>query len=149
MSASWKCLSVFSLVDGLFLLTVPTAFPLCGAMVRTDAGGMVPMRCFYAIQALFLLALASLLTSGALFGIRESEARRLLGWFLMLLGGIVLIIPLAWAIGVCGASEAPCHLTCAAIFVGGALQLSAGGILSRLAVSQTTLVDGASGRLCR
>jgi hypothetical protein len=102
-------------------------------MVQTAGGAMVPMRCFYTFQAVFLMALASLLVSGALFCALGAEGRLLLGLFLALLGAIIVVLAQPWAIGVCACPDAPCHQTRALTVGGGVALVAAGAILSRLA----------------
>ncbi|MGC9967362.1 MAG: DUF4418 family protein [Geobacteraceae bacterium] len=135
MTRSWKIMSVFALLVSLALLVVPRIFPVCGVTVQTAGGAMAPMRCFYTLQAEYLMALASLLVSGALFCTLGSEARRLLGLFLVLLGAIIVVLAQRWAVGVCAGPEAPCHLTRTLTVAGGVVLVITGGILSRLASS--------------
>jgi len=54
-------------------------------MVKTAAGGAVPMRCYYTYQAEFILAFVTLVTAGMMFFLKDVAARRLSGLFLVLL----------------------------------------------------------------
>jgi hypothetical protein len=84
----------------LTLLIIPRIFPV-GMLVETVSGSQIPMSGFYAFQAEFLIALASLLVAGTLFFLKGGEARRLAVLFLALLGAIIILFPQSWVIGVC------------------------------------------------
>lgn len=122
MEKKRRIAAVIAVVISLTLLIVPRIFPV-GMLVETVSGSKIPMEGFYAFQAEFLIALASLLVAGTLFFLKEAEARRLSGLFLALLGAIVILIPQSWVIGVCNHDN---RFTVAWTIIGGLLLILAG-----------------------
>ena len=55
--------------------------------------------------------LACLILSVTLFVLRSNEARLLAGFIIALLGIIIVILPQAWAIGICPPGMGSCHKT--------------------------------------
>jgi hypothetical protein len=91
------------------------------------------MRCHYTYQVEFLVALATLVVSGALFFVRGEEGRRLIGWFLALLGGLTILLPQSWVIGICANPDEHCHLTYWWTIAGGILLVASGVVIAWLA----------------
>jgi hypothetical protein len=105
------------------LLVLPGIFPICTGL---GAGGK-PMVCHYTFQAEFIIGLLALIVSGSLFVLRTAEARQWSGFLLILLGISVLVLPQAWAIGLCPHASGACHKTAFFINIGGSLLALTGG----------------------
>lgn len=102
----YKVVATIALLASSFLLVLPRIIPVCTGL--TPAGE--PMRCHYAFQSEFFIALLAVIISLGLFVIKTYEARALSGLLLGLLGAIVIILPQPWAIGICEPSGI-CHKT--------------------------------------
>jgi len=120
----YKILSWTALLISLVLLILPRIVPICTGL----AGGVQPMQCHYAYQAEFIVTLLAVILSGSLFVLTTSEARLLNGLVILLLGGIILILPQPWAIGICPEAGA-CHKTTFFITIGGGLLTLTGALL--------------------
>ncbi|WP_071605122.1 DUF4418 family protein [Anaeroarcus burkinensis] len=105
------------------LLVLPRIFPICTGL---GAGGK-PMVCHYTFQAEFIIGLLALIVSASLFVLRTAEARQWSGFLLVLLGISVLVLPQAWAIGLCPHASGACHKTAFFINIGGSLLALTGG----------------------
>jgi hypothetical protein len=93
-----------SLLISASLIIIPFVFPICPV-------GAKPMRCFFAFQAEFLLALLAFVTALSLFFTSASETKSISGFFLLLIGIVIFVLPFQWVIGICGHGESPCQLT--------------------------------------
>lgn len=103
-----KGLYALALLAGIALLLLPWVFPVCSI-----AGRSMPMRCFFAYQAEFLLALFTVIIATSLFFTKERETKQLTGFFLVVAASLIFIIPAQWVIGICGHGDSPCHVTTA------------------------------------
>jgi hypothetical protein len=68
----------------------------------------------------------------ALFALRTAEARLLTGFFLLLLGVVIIILPQPWALGICQHGGA-CHKTAFFAAIGGGLLAVNGALVALLA----------------
>lgn len=102
----YKVAAGIALLTSAFLLALPRIVPICTGL--TPAGE--PMRCHYAFQSEFIIALIAVIISLSLFVIRTYEARALSGLLLGLLGAVVIILPQPWAVGICEPAGI-CHKT--------------------------------------
>ncbi|CUH97076.1 hypothetical protein P22_3202 [Propionispora sp. 2/2-37] len=103
-----KWIYALALLAGIALLVLPWVFPVCSI-----AGRNMPMRCFFAYQAEFLLALFTVIIAVSLFFTKEKETKQLTGFFLVVAAVLIFIIPAQWVIGICGHGDSPCHVTTA------------------------------------
>lgn len=65
------------------------------------------MRCHFSYRVELLLAVACVLAALTLFLLTGREARRLGGFFLLILGILAALVPQPWIIGTCGGGT--CH----------------------------------------
>lgn len=90
-----------ALIIALALLVLPRLIPICTGRAKLANGMLSPMPCHYAFQAIFIVSLLAVIAALALFAVRTAEARSLAGFFLLLLGISIIILPQPWAIGIC------------------------------------------------
>lgn len=103
---SYKIVSWLTVITSIAIIILPRLVPICTAGTAEN-----PMRCYFAYQAEFFIALLSLILSGSLLAAKSKETRLLAGFIILLLGLIVVIIPQPWAIGICRTEGAACHKT--------------------------------------
>lgn len=101
-----KVTAGIAVLAALGLLVLPEVFPVCPVEKS-------PMRCFYAYQAEFLVALLGVVVAVSLFFTKQAETQKLTYFFLLLIGIIALVLPANWAIGICGHGDSLCHITAA------------------------------------
>jgi hypothetical protein len=104
----------------------PRFVPPCTHQIETVAGVSMPMPCHWTFQIEFLLALAALVVAGALWIVRQAEARRVVGGVLALFALLVITVTQPWVIGLCGGSEMPCHHTARWLWLWAALLIADG-----------------------
>ena len=124
-----------ALLTSLSLLVLPKFLPICEVVA-----GKPPMRCFYTYQAEFILALLALIIAVGLFFAKEEETRKFIGFFLFLLGIIILILPESWALGLCSHGDSACHSTTHWI-TGASILLSLSGVASLWQAAQESTKD--------
>jgi hypothetical protein len=103
----WRITAGLAVAAGAGLLVIPSVQPACDGLVPTAMGGAVPMRCHFSYRVELVLAVASLLVALTLFPLAGREARRLGGFFLLILGTLAAVVPQPWIIGTCGGGT--CH----------------------------------------
>lgn len=138
MNKKWKIISGIAVVLSLALLIIPKVFPTCDAgcetmMMPMAKGASSPMRCQFTYQVEFLVSIASLLVSGALFLVRGAEGRRLNGLFLALLGVLAVLLPQSWVIGTCGSPSMACNKVLPWVYSTAILLIVTGAVLAWLA----------------
>lgn len=111
METRWKIIGAVALAVALGLVLVPKVVPVCTDMVATASGGQMPMRCHYTFRAQLLFAISSVLAAATLFFVRSSDARKVTGIMLAVLGVMMLILPWSGVSGICRHDHAPCHDT--------------------------------------
>jgi hypothetical protein len=89
----WKISAGLAVAAGTSLLVIPSLQPACGGLVPTAMGGAVPMRCHFSYRVELLLAVACVLVALTLFLLTGREARRLGGFFLLILGTLAALVP--------------------------------------------------------
>ena len=114
----------------LVLALTPRFVPPCTHQLETAAGAFMPMRCHWAFQIEFLLAVAALIVAGALWIVRHAEASRIVGVVLALFGLLVIAVTQSWVIGICGNSEMPCHHTAHWLWLWAALLIADGSFIA-------------------
>jgi hypothetical protein len=124
-----------ALLISLSLLLLPKLLPICEVVA-----GKPPMRCFYTYQAEFLMALLAVIIASGLFFAKEAETKKFIGSFLFILGIIILILPEAWAIGLCSHGDSACHSTTHWI-TGASILLSLSGVASSWQATQESTKD--------
>jgi hypothetical protein len=102
-----------AVLASISLIVLPKFISVCDV-----AGKGSPMRCFFTYQAEFLLALLALIVAISLFFTKETESKKITGFFLFIIGVIILSLPASWVIGLCNHGDSPCHTTAA--WTGGA-----------------------------
>lgn len=95
-----------AVLAGIALLVLPWLFPVCSL-----EGHSTPMRCFFAFQTEFLLALLAVIIAISLFFTRERETKQLTGFLLVVIAALIFIVPSQGVIGICGHGDSPCHVT--------------------------------------
>jgi hypothetical protein len=125
-----------ALVAGLILS--PYLSPPCG-----QPEGMSPMRCHWTFQVDWLLSVAVLLVSGALWFLRGVEARRTVGAILALFGALVVAVSQPWVIGLCKHPEMACHSTAHWLWLWSAGLAGVGGYLALAARLQARVAAAA------
>jgi hypothetical protein len=103
----WKISAGLAVAASASLLVIPSLHPACDGLVPTAMGGAVPMRCHFSYRVELPLTVASLLVALTLFLLTGREARRLGGFFLLILGILAATVPQPWIIGTCGGGT--CH----------------------------------------
>jgi len=103
----WKISAGLAVAAGTSLLIIPSVRPACDGLVPTAMGGAVHMRCHFSYRVELLLAVACVLVALTLFLLTGREARRLGGFFLLILGTLAAVVPHPWIIGTCGGGT--CH----------------------------------------
>jgi Domain of unknown function (DUF4418) len=103
----WKISAGLAVAAGATLLAIPSVQPACDGLVPTAMGGAVPMRCHFSYRVELLLAVACVLVALTLFLLSDREARRLGGFFLLILGTLAAVVSQPWIIGTCGGGT--CH----------------------------------------
>lgn len=86
------------------------------------------MKCHYAYQGEFLVALLAVVIACSLFVVRTAEARLLAGFVLLLLGVIIIVLPQSWAIGICFRGMACEKTTFFTVAGGGLLALTGAAV---------------------
>ena len=114
----------------LALMLSPRFVPPCTHQIETAAGASIPMRCHWTFQIEFLIALAALIVAGALWVVRHAEARRTVGAVLGIFGLLVIAPTQAWAVGLCGNPEMPCHDTAHWLWLWAALLIADGIVIA-------------------
>ncbi|SDF24821.1 DUF4418 family protein [Sporomusa acidovorans] len=94
---AYKLLSWSAILLSVILLLLPRLIPICTGLAADNS----PMRCHYAYQAEFIVALLAFILAGSLLVLRRAEARILSGFLILLVSIIVIILPQPWAIGIC------------------------------------------------
>ncbi len=122
----YKIVSWIALIASVVLLVLPRIFPICTGF----EGNGNPMRCHYAYQAEFIIALLAVILSAGPLVLRTAEARLLAGFIIFLLGIIVIVLPQPWAIGICPHLSTPCHKTTFFVTIGGGILALAGALLA-------------------
>lgn len=121
----FKILAGISLFISVAILVLPRIIPICTGL--SDNGDA--MRCHYAYQAEFLIALLAVIFSSGLLVLKTAEARLLTGLIIFLLGVITAIIPQQWAIGICNHAAA-CHKTTFFVSIGGGVLAITGALIT-------------------
>jgi hypothetical protein len=109
----------------LALVLTPRFVPPCTPRIETAS----PMHCHWTFQADFLVAVAALIVTGALWTVHHAEARRVVGGVLALFGLLVIAVTQSWGIGLCGNSEMPCHHTAHWLWLWATLLIGDGGFI--------------------
>jgi len=98
--------NVLALGFALALVASPSLVPPCG-----HGSAMAPMRCHWTFQVELLLAGTAVLTAISLWIVRQQQARTVVGFALVGLGGLVVAVSQQWVVGLCGNSAMACHQT--------------------------------------
>lgn len=121
----YKLLSWGAVILSVALLVLPRILPICTGV---GAGGN-PMKCHYAYEAEFIIALLAVIAAAAALVLRTSEARLWNCFVLLLLGISVIVLPQPWVIGICPHGGACAKTTFFTTIGGGLLTLiSATGV---------------------
>jgi len=90
-----KLLGIGNGVLGLLVALTPTVLlPVCDDVVKTAAGGTVPMRCHYTAQAEIAVGGLLVLVGALLFAFgQENKMRGVLSALALAIGVIVILIP--------------------------------------------------------
>lgn len=136
----YKFLSWGALAVSVILLVLPRIVPICTGV---GAGGS-PMRCHYAFQAEFIVALLAVILAAASLVLKTQEARLWNSFVLLLLGIAIAVLPQPWVIGICPHGGACAKTTFFTTIGGGLLTLlSATGVwLNRQNREESQVIQG-------
>ena len=130
-----KVAGILGSMIGMIIIFTPFHIaPVCQKLIEMKSGNMTHMRCHYTGQAEIYLGILIVIASLMLLFSR-GVVRRYLGFILVALGGMVILMPTHWGIGVC-MSPMECHTTATYLYVFGGVLILEGLTLGFMKVPQ-------------
>ncbi|MDO4289656.1 MAG: DUF4418 family protein [Eggerthellaceae bacterium] len=112
----WKALGAVSVLCMIAVVAVSAVMGGCDKMIECTSG-MMPMKCHWTFVAATFVGVAGVVSAIAALAAKTAEGRRVAALMTIVVGAIIAVLPMDFAIGLCGNAEMECHHTALVVWI--------------------------------